>query len=71
MVFNLGVVTPWGPFVIFLGVVRVSDRNIHNYFQILYMEPLFVVSMIIGKLHKNDSLLFQIVLNVIMTITKI
>jgi len=52
VVFNLGVVGH------FYGVVRASDKNIHNSrYYISYMEQLFVVVKIIGSPGKNDSLI--------------
>lgn len=37
---------PVGVIYLFSRVVRASDKNIHNYFYISYVEPRFVVAKI-------------------------
>jgi len=67
----------WGSFAFFYRVARASAKNIHNFFYstfyVSYIEPLFVVTEIIGSHDKNDSLLtfsLKIDLSLIMTIAK-
>jgi len=59
VVFNLDVATPVGFVCLFCRVARAFNKNIHDYFYILYMEPLFVVTKIIGPPGKNHSLLLS------------
>jgi len=51
----------WGSFAIFLGVTIASDKNIHNYFYILYFvyATNFCRSQNNGITDKNGSLLFH------------
>jgi len=60
--FQPGVATAMEVVCLLSGAARVSAKNIHNHFYIIYFvyEPLFVVAKIIGSFGKNDALYFFI-----------